>query len=458
MIFYCYICKSEFYSLKKVLNHLKSKELIKENCKIKLKCIVSDQCFNTFNSFSGLIKHIKSHEKVMIPEVNITSNIILNETENDEQIIQIYQSPCSSNTIDTKLNTNFEKNMKDLYNVMNNSGLPEDTITNVFLGVKNITKSVVEMISSQNTESKKRKIDEVYDTLGNFTSKYKRQQYFSKTINFVEPKSVAIGFRWEQRIQKKTSIYKRQLVQNFFQFIPITQTITSVFKNNYYRELFINFNESHCCEPDTYKYSCCGKYFQSIKHNFNNCTKILIQLYYDDFEVCRVLGSKTIIHKIGAIYFSILNFPQYLRSSLQNIFLVSLFYVNDLHGNFNINSVLDPIVKDLILLENGFILDDIGFVKGCLFSLSHDNLAANELIGFTKSFSAKYFCRFCVMPNEETKHCIHEKLNILRSYDCYNIINEKSPYEKINLQDTFGVYRNSSLNKLTFFHTMQFNA
>lgn len=73
------------------------------------------------------------------------------------------------------------------------------------------------------------------------------------------------------------------------------------------------------------------------------------QLY--DFEIARVLGSKTIIHKIGAIYFTIVNIPNNLKSHLNNIFLVCLFYVNDLYGGFNLNDILKPIINDIKILE-----------------------------------------------------------------------------------------------------------
>lgn len=51
--------------------------------------------------------------------------------------------------------------------------------------------------------------------------------------------------------------------------------------------------------------------------------------YYDDFETANPLGSKAAIHKIGGNYSMILALPPRFNSSLENIFLTTLFYSED---------------------------------------------------------------------------------------------------------------------------------
>lgn len=45
---------------------------------------------------------------------------------------------------------------------------------------------------------------------------------------------------------------------------------------------------------------------------------VQIQLFYDEFETINPLGSKRCMHKLGVIYFTLINFPK-LNASLGNI-------------------------------------------------------------------------------------------------------------------------------------------
>ena len=89
------------------------------------------------------------------------------------------------------------------------------------------------------------------------------------------------------------------------------------------------------------------------------CACVQIFLYFDELELCNPLGSKRSIHKIGAykpcipdnfvldisflcagaFYFT-------LRSKLKSIQLLALVK-NSLIKKYGMNSVLEPIVKDL---------------------------------------------------------------------------------------------------------------
>lgn len=134
---------------------------------------------------------------------------------------------------------------------------------------------------------------------------------------------------------------------------------------------------------------------------------IQIEIFFDDFEICNPLGSKTLSHKIGGFYFSICNLPPHFNSNLNNIHLLALCYSEDIK-NFGINSVLEVIVKDLRILETeGFYIEVIEYpIKGTLAILSHDNLGGSMLYGMVESFQANFFCRLCLMNKDSTKvHC-----------------------------------------------------
>jgi hypothetical protein len=83
---------------------------------------------------------------------------------------------------------------------------------------------------------------------------------------------------------------------------------------------------------------------------------VIIQVYDDDVETKNPLESKVGIHKIGAFYFVIKNFPPPVNSSLHNIHLLALTHAADLK-RYGFAPVLETPVKELIKLEKqGFEL------------------------------------------------------------------------------------------------------
>ena len=66
-------------------------------------------------------------------------------------------------------------------------------------------------------------------------------------------------------------------------------------------------------------------------------------------------------------------------------------------------AVLGPLLHDVrILEEDGVFIERVGQnVKGTIFCVSADNLAAHGLSGFVESFKAGYLCRFCMATREE---------------------------------------------------------
>lgn len=447
MNFFCFICGASFHELKHVINHLKLIEHIKEGANTQIKCVINYGCKNTFATFSGLRNHIKKH------------TLSLTNSTETPIIIPLKTTALSSRTQNNN-NLNESKNyinkegikgdFKNLYITMNQLGLPETSITKILLQTESLIKNV--LIS-------KCDVDEFEKLVRPYCSKYIRREALKNNVYYVAPEEIPVGHRWETKFNRSTGDYKKIIVQNRFIFIPITQTIKKLFLNIHFRSLFKEHQESHNCETSVYKYPCCGSSFQSLPEKVKKNSFLQLQLYYDDFEVAKVLGSKVIIHKIGAMYFNFHNVPNIIKSNLSSIFLVALFYTNDIRNSFNLNHILAPVVSDIKILETqGITVDEIGLLFGTVVNLSHDNLAANEIIGFTKSFSAHYFCRFCTMNKSDTKYNTTENKLLLRNVDCYNILKTQNNIMKINLSKTKGIYRKSVLNDLNFFNTINNNS
>lgn len=121
-----------------------------------------------------------------------------------------------------------------------------------------------------------------------------------------------------------------------------------------------------------------------------------IQLYFDEFETTNPLGSKKGIHKLGCIYFILRNLPPKYNG-------VALFHSQDLK-KYGFDDILKPLVDDLKILETQGI--EVPFSEspllGSVKQITGDNLGLHGLFGFVESFSATYFCRFCLTSKDES--------------------------------------------------------
>lgn len=173
-------------------------------------------------------------------------------------------------------------------------------------------------------------------------------------------------------------------------------------------------------------------------------------LYSDEFEVNNPLGPHS--SSILGVYYSFPTVPHWLRSNLKNIFIAALFNSKDLKSLGN-DQVFYKLIDELIDLENNGV--ELKFVDKCVklyFSIGlivGDNLGVNTVLGFSKSFSANHFCRFCCMPKSSTDVLASEIVSSLRS---------KINYSEDVLKNDFkltGINENSIFNTINSFHVVE---
>lgn len=91
-----------------------------------------------------------------------------------------------------------------------------------------------------------------------------------------------------------------------------------------------------------------------IKSNDSIKIVLPLYLYYDDFEVNNPLGSHVGAQKLGAVYVSLACLPPDLASSLDNIFLISLFKTDN-RSFFGNSAIFKEIIAELNFLESSGI-------------------------------------------------------------------------------------------------------
>lgn len=213
----------------------------------------------------------------------------------------------------------------------------------------------------------------------------------------------------------------------------------------------------HECKKGFYRDYCCGENYQQNQFFKDNPNALVFQLYTDDFEVCEAIKPKQGLHKKCAFYMMIRNMPRKLQSKLSNIFLIALADSIDLKSeSASIENILDVILEDFKIMETVGVNVNGNIIKGCLFTMSFDNLGANVCYGLVQSFNANYFCRFCECHHNECKTSTKDNPDKIRNIDSYNAMCARILKENdLDVTETKGVRSYCKLNDLSNFHILK---
>lgn len=300
-------------------------------------------------------------------------------------------------------------------------------------------------------------IDLVMNRLSERNTEYKRNKEIESNEFYVAPKEMAIGLRWERaKVRRNGRIQSiPRLIQCTFQYVSIVDTLKSLFRSNEFSDAYFKHNlevDHDCTDDASYHDFCCGESFKQNIFFKNNPNCVKIQLYADEFELCNPLQSKSGVHKVCAIYFTIRNMPKQFSCKVNNIFLVKQMILKQT----DFNNIWRPIVNDLRYLESYEIDTMEGTIKAVLTHLSFDNLGANSGLGFASSFSALYYCRFCMLSKAECQKTTRDDIMQRRTMSDYEKqVKVVENSEKVSYSETKGVKYYCVLNDLHNFHVIK---
>ncbi|XP_022043364.1 uncharacterized protein LOC110946095 [Acanthochromis polyacanthus] len=352
----CFVCKSTFVSIQKLIHHLKLSHSFYPGKTIQLMC---DQngCCQRCSTFSGFRKHLHSKHTtenlyqvdirpvthlVDVSDQQMASNFIPDQPENSQSCIetrQHTQEMCASLTaklqgcgVATTVIKTVVENMEELVEELHS----------------NVKEDVVKLLP--NDEDMRRNFDSYFESLDDpfseLKSETKWKKIFCEKWGTVEPVEIALGVRYDVRRNGTTGMYNQVPITDDLFYIPLLETLKFIFTN---QEICNHFVQP-CEETGIYKDFCDGNYFRnhplfSVKPN-----SLQIQIFYDDFETGNPLGSKHGIHKVGRVYFVLRNLSPKIHSALMNIHLLALFHTEDVK-KYGFNAILEPFVHDLKILE-----------------------------------------------------------------------------------------------------------
>lgn len=484
MTFPCYYCKQIFESISSMCFHIEIHHLRKNSFNQFYKCGV-DSCFQSFQSVYSFKKHmLKQHVKKNVHPSILPTNE-LKSLENIKQdsdpnnspgnlppVNQVHCSEASSSSVESFVlpsqdiqqliimqNNEFSPFYGDevLEFIVNLQGRPnlsrkqvqqivdsaEKLMTSLF---DNIRSTFINKFPITITNEVEHIINRPLNTFKMTNTEHKLIKFLQQKDLFLYPKSFIINNESELVFQSGVPTLDNYNSKGVI--MPIEFQIKKFFElPNVLNEVIEN-TAKLSMENDLCNFVN-GKRWKNIAKKYEGQIVIPFFLYNDDFQVDNALGSHSGENSISAFYYSFPTLPAYCGSSLENIFLCMLVkskYIKA-YGNDSCLHLLVDTFKKIevegikIKSHSGEIV--VRFILGLLIG---DNLGLNSILGFTKSFNANFYCRFCKMPKSLSYTAVKEDLNFLRDKDSYA---QDLIKQDISLT---GIYENCLLNNLENFH------
>lgn len=295
------------------------------------------------------------------------------------------------------------------------------------------------------------------------STQFKRNRNCEANDKYVAPISKGIGTRWIMDGSSHSPSRHPRRIQNKMQYIPITDTVKSLFLREDFRKAYFEHNfemsaNPHKCKTGVYQNFCCGEMFKKNDLFSMQPESIQIQIGADDCTVASPLQPNAIQYKFTLVYFTIRNISTKYLSKLDNIYLACVCFTDDLKSEeTDFNDIWRLVVRDMHNLETfGVQVFDEVNIKGTLISLCFDNLGAHTALGFAESSNTSNYCIFCEMPKDvcqKATRLVPEYTRTLANYSKQlDIIANSS---EVNYSETKGIKRYCALNELQYFHMFE---
>lgn len=472
----CGFCFEAFQQVKDLMCHLKFIHNCGKRC---LHRCGEEGCFRSFPTQNSFKKHIKVHNNntndSLVLEENTPRHCLLQgktipETEiligddyfigNDEtdftlkpeslsfdycESLKVFQDKLQSNVLCliTKLYADSTFSRKDVQTIL-------DSVTDLLSEpIKLFKYALAQLMQSYSVSEHYREniliyISEFQNMFKTFGSEYLRFKYLVKSEDFISPVPYVVGQRFDNVKEG------RALPRNYTsQFIPLGEVLKKYFEQpnvlrktqEYMNSLKTEKYISNIVQSDFWK--------NKVSKFRNNEIVLPLFIYFDEYESGNPLGSHSGIHKLGAVYCSVPVIPAKYQAKLENIFLTLLFHSSDLK-QFGTKLIFSKLVEHCKKLEYEGILCNIDRestrIFFCVALLLGDNLGLHTLLGFTESFRANSFCRFCKCHRNETYHLSKQQDELLRN---------RTNFEEdiaVNNVSLTGIKEQTPWNNLPSFH------
>ncbi len=474
----CFVCKRNLVSSTLFFKHLRIFHFI--NSQTICHCL-EPECGQYFSNIHSFKKHVEKKHRCNNLNINLiqTEDRIPLESTND-QSSELTPSVSTASKTETKANfekqllttaktetkVDFEKQLENLkeacalfvLGLANSNNFSRKNVIDI---QKNVEMLILKPLIVAIEEFLKSKIPDYF-------VKFDKLHTFLLSVSelFEQHSTDYKLFSWLEK-QDLISTYKRFTIQNQIEevfkdgvctfdekkytgtLLPLKFLFRKIFEqDDILKETMDSIHRFSSSDRESIENFTQGELWKKKVDSFGDKIVIPYFIYSDDFEINNCLGSHAA--PMTAIYFS---FPVLFNNSkLKNIFLAGLLKSSDLK-TFGNDLCLETFIQELISLEkDGLKIQtnkghfEVYFVLGLVLG---DNLGLNSILGFTKSFSARFFCRFCKCSKEQSQKCNNEKNVCLRNETNYS--NDVST----GSLSTSGIDKESIFNRIPTFHVVR---
>ena len=265
------------------------------------------------------------------------------------------------------------------------------------------------------------------DYQGVLRSKYMRSEYVKKNMKFIEPINIKLG------AMKKN---------DFCHYVPLKSSLQNFLSDSTVKSQFESPRVQSAVYSDLH-----DGYVYKENDFFDGSRKLELLLYQDAFEVVNPLGASKNRHKLVGVYYTLANLHEHNRSNANSFQLLMLIKESVLKRH-EASLIFKPLIDELRLLHEEGI--DLGYkdrTRVGLLAVLGDNLGSHYVGGYTESFMAKQFCRYCVITREQFRN--GTSLGEWRTPETYDEHANTAHNEGVMCH---GIKSNSSFNEIPGFH------
>ena len=475
----CYLCPKECNGIEEYTHHLRNVHVLIEPCSVRCN---ADGCRRTFSTYNSLRRHVKKQHEQKYFSASSTYDSVFRQHNTRENVHDIDQERimcectppvCAEVAPNVDHLGIAQAALKFLLSLLASNAISLATVNFIRNSTQELVKEILNFLKCKlmkimadagidiNSVPMFQELLDDFDGWANpFCGIETEQQllsYLKKKGVYQEAEPNTIGKRWEVKKDRGSNKQMQVEVDDVFYYVPIENTLKLVLQQPQSWLLIDRRAEQadsgivadwlHGCNGVQLKQYCADKFPLSIP--------VFIQVYFDEVETVNPIGSKTGIHKLGAFYFVIKNFPATANSSLHNIHLLALAHAADLK-KYTADAVMRRIVSELKELhEVGFTVQSdsqVQHFRCFLTQIVGDNLGLHSILGFMENFSrAAHACDLCMASQDDMQTVFEESALQSRTPELYNQHILELASGKITASDC-GVKRSSVLTSLPYYH------